>query len=106
MSAMAVEAPQPELAAAAVLGGGALDRRQQRGEFLVHGGDQGEAVESLQTILAAYGYGLPRTGIFDRATEDVVAAFQRHFRPERVDGAPDQGTLARLDGLLALLGDA
>ena len=37
----------------------------------------------------------------DRPTELVIAAFQRHFRPTRVDGAADPGTLARLDGLLA-----
>ena len=35
--------------------------------------------------------------------ELVIAAFQRHFRPERVDGVADPATLARLDGLLALL---
>ena len=35
--------------------------------------------------------------------ELVIAAFQRHFRPQRVDGVADPATLARLDGLLALL---
>ena len=37
------------------------------------------------------------------ATRLVIARLQRHFRAEQVDGLPDQGTLARLDGLLALL---
>ena len=38
------------------------------------------------------------------ATRLVVTAFQRHFRPARVDGVPDRETLARLDGLLASVG--
>jgi N-acetyl-anhydromuramyl-L-alanine amidase AmpD len=46
---------------------------------------------------------VPRHGQLDVATRCVVTALQRHFRPERVDGALDQETLARLDGLLALL---
>ena len=57
----------------------------------------------LQDDLARVGYAVPRRGRLDAATRCVLAAFQRHFRPERVDGAPDQGTLARLDGLLELL---
>jgi N-acetylmuramoyl-L-alanine amidase len=58
---------------------------------------------TLQAQLARFGYPVPRHGRLDRATELVIAAFQRHFRPERVDGVADRATLARLDGLLALL---
>jgi N-acetylmuramoyl-L-alanine amidase len=58
---------------------------------------------TVQAQLAAFGYAVPRHGRRDRATELVIAAFQRHFRPERVDGVADPATLARLDGLLALL---
>ena len=36
----------------------------------------------------------------------LIAAFQRHFRPEGVTGAPDTGTAARLTGLLRVLGRA
>ena len=35
--------------------------------------------------------------------EDVVAAFQRHFRPARVDGVADRSTLETLQRLLAAL---
>lgn len=58
---------------------------------------------TVQAQLARFGYALPRHGRHDHATGLAIAAFQRHFRPERVDGAPDPATLARLDGLLALL---
>jgi N-acetylmuramoyl-L-alanine amidase len=34
---------------------------------------------------------------------DVVTAFQRHFRPERVDGVADGSTLTTLQALLASL---
>jgi N-acetylmuramoyl-L-alanine amidase len=34
---------------------------------------------------------------------EVVTAFQRHFRPERVDGIADHSTLSTLHALLASL---
>jgi len=65
--------------------------------------DRGPAVAALQTALAAFGYGILASGIYDAVTAAVVAAFQRHFRPERVDGIADQSTMATLDALLARL---
>ena len=38
-----------------------------------------------------------------RQTEFVVTAFQRHFRPERVDGRIDQSTITTLERLIAAL---
>jgi len=66
-------------------------------------GMQGEAVEELQGKLAFYGYGIEITGSFDAATETVVAAFQRHFRPARVDGIADFSTRETLARLIASL---
>jgi N-acetylmuramoyl-L-alanine amidase len=60
-------------------------------------------VARLQAELARFGYGVAQSGELDEATRLVVTAFQRHFRPARLDGQPDQATLARLDGLLQLL---
>lgn len=62
-------------------------------------GAVGERVRSVQSRLARIGYGIAPTGRFDAATRDVVAAFQRHFRPERVDGVVDAETNRRLDVL-------
>ncbi len=64
-------------------------------------GDQGGDVEAVRTMLARYGYGVLPSAVFDEATEAVVAAFQRHFRPERVDGVADESTLATLEALVA-----
>ena len=50
-------------------------------------------------MLALYGYGVEITGIYDRQTRQTVAAFQRHFRPERVDGEADASTVATLKAL-------
>jgi len=61
----------------------------------------GPAVEALQAALAAYGYGVEPTGVYDRATQQAVTAFQRHFRPVRVDGRADWSTLDTLTRLLA-----
>lgn len=69
--------------------------------LILRAGDGGPAVEKLQAMLTRYGYGVPVTGIYDEETEKVVAAFQRHFRPERIDGAADPSTIATLRALLA-----
>jgi N-acetylmuramoyl-L-alanine amidase len=63
-------------------------------------GDAGAEVEALQSMLSLYGYGIGISGIFDRQTEVVVEAFQRHFRPRKVDGVADGSTLRTLQGLL------
>ncbi len=63
-------------------------------------GDSGELVARLQHTLASYGYGVEETGSYDDATRDVVAAFQRHFRPARVDGFADPSTLLTLRALI------
>ena len=53
--------------------------------------------------LARYGFGLPVTGKYDGLTMEVVAAFQRHFRPARVDGIADRSTFTTLHSLLSSL---
>ena len=63
-------------------------------------GDKGEPVTRLQRTLRNYGYGIADTGMFDDSTRDVVAAFQRHFRPARVDGIADPSTLLTLRALV------
>lgn len=63
-------------------------------------GDSGEPVEALQSMLSLYGYGLSISGEFDDQTHNVVAAFQRHFRPDRVDGVADLSTIETLHQLL------
>lgn len=60
------------------------------------------AARALQDKLSAYGYETPRTDVIDDATRVVITAFQRHFRPGRLDGLVDAETLARLDQLLEL----
>src|SRR4051812_14007479 len=73
-----------------------------RGEALKMGAIN-EDVRDLQQALAKYGYGVPVSGKFDEATMEVVTAFQRHFRPARVDGIADRSTLATLESLLVSL---
>jgi N-acetylmuramoyl-L-alanine amidase len=69
------------------------------GQFL-QSGDSGNAVEALQAMLALYGYGIEITGDFDQDTKAVVVAFQRHFRPERIDGIADRSTIETLRRLV------
>ncbi|WP_421851882.1 N-acetylmuramoyl-L-alanine amidase [Oricola sp.] len=66
-------------------------------------GEAGQPVEALQSMLALYGYGIEVNGVFNGATATVVTAFQRHFRPQRVDGVADVSTIDTLHRLLAAL---
>ena len=66
-------------------------------------GDAGEEVLAWQRRLAAYGYEVAPTGCFDSPTVLTTAAFQRHFRPARVDGVADASTVRTLDALIAAL---
>jgi N-acetylmuramoyl-L-alanine amidase len=63
-------------------------------------GARGSAVAELQALLSKYGYGIPSVGEFDKPMHDVVVAFQRHFRPARIDGIADESTLDTLQRLL------
>lgn len=65
-------------------------------------GEEGAAVFALQAGFTRLGYDLPPSGRFDADTTAVVRAFQRHWRPERVDGIADGETRARLIALLRL----
>ncbi|MDJ0931143.1 N-acetylmuramoyl-L-alanine amidase [Breoghania sp.] len=72
------------------------------GRFLQQGAI-GQPVEALQTMLSLYGYGVPVNGVFDEKTATVVEAFQRHFRPLKVDGVADASTITTLHRLLSSL---
>jgi N-acetylmuramoyl-L-alanine amidase len=65
-------------------------------------GEEGAAVFALQAGFTRLGYDLPPSGRFDADTAAVVRAFQRHWRPGRVDGIADGETRARLIALLRL----
>ncbi len=67
-------------------------------------GDRGDPVAALQKALRDYGYGVEVSGEYDVATRDVVSAFQRHFRPERIDGVADASTRGTLQELLGTRG--
>jgi N-acetylmuramoyl-L-alanine amidase len=65
--------------------------------------EQGPPIRALQALLSLYGYGVELTGVYDAPTRTVVAAFQRHFRPEKVDGEADASTIETLRALLDTL---
>ena len=64
-------------------------------------GETDPTIEDAQKLLAKYGYGVSPSGYFDGTTRDAIAAFQRHFRPAKVDGVLDVSTLATLKALIA-----
>jgi N-acetylmuramoyl-L-alanine amidase len=69
---------------------------------LLQTGDEGIGVMVLRAGLHRLGYGLKPGPDYDAETETTVRAFQRHWRPARVDGVADGETRARLVGLLQL----
>jgi N-acetylmuramoyl-L-alanine amidase len=65
-------------------------------------GDAGAGVFALQAGLTRLGYDSAPSGAYDAATAAIVRAFQRHWRPARIDGVADGETRARLIALLRL----
>ena len=74
------------------------------GGALLTFGHRGDTVAAMQGELSKYGYCIAVSGTYDSATQAVVTAFQRHFRPERIDGIGDESTRATLRELLAQSG--
>ena len=73
---------------------------------MTHGaalGDAGVTVEGLQRDLAAIGYRIVVTGVFDENTGAVVRAFQRRWRPQRVNGEGDTETVTLANSVAALV---
>jgi N-acetylmuramoyl-L-alanine amidase len=64
-------------------------------------GESSPMIEEAQQLLAQYGYGVSPSDYLDAIARDAVAAFQRHFRPQRVDGVVDVSTIATLKALIA-----
>ena len=60
-------------------------------------------IAKAQDLLRRYGYAIETTSELDLPTALVIAAFQRHFRPARVDGRLDASTLATIERLVAAL---
>ncbi len=69
------------------------------GPILAEPGAAGEPVAALQRALAAFGYGVAASGVYDDHTGAVVRAFQSRFRPARVDGLWDAECAALLAAL-------
>ena len=68
--------------------------------------DEGEVVSQLQTRLKHLGYRMEVSGRFCPLTRQVVMAFQRHWRPGRVDGIADRSTIETLERLLGQLANS
>ncbi len=75
------------------------------GRFFARG-DSGQPVEALQAMFAMFGYGVAVDGVYDEKLEAVVAAFQRHWRQDKVDGVADASTITTLRDLLAATREA
>jgi len=51
-------------------------------------------VPEIQRDLAAIGYECPASGVLDEDTRFAISAFQRHIRPDHVNGIPDGETMS------------
>lgn len=69
-------------------------------------GSESKEVAAVQELFARFGYAVPRSGVFDEETVNVVYAFQRHFRPVVVNGQLDSETTGRLIELVQASGAA
>ena len=57
---------------------------------------------SVRAGLGKIGYEVSAEGVKDKTTRQSLSAFQRHFRPAKIDGIADDETRGMLYGLLAL----
>jgi N-acetylmuramoyl-L-alanine amidase len=62
--------------------------------------DVPESLAGIQAALAKIGYEISVSGTMDSRTEQVLTAFQRHFRPQGCEGTLDDETRRRI-GILA-----
>jgi N-acetylmuramoyl-L-alanine amidase len=62
------------------------------------------SLRDVRAALREIGYAVAPEGALDPALSLVLRAFQRHWRPETVNGQADSGTLARLLGVRRLIG--
>jgi N-acetylmuramoyl-L-alanine amidase len=69
-------------------------------------GDDARPIRAAQRGLRCYGYTIDDTGIFDEMTAQTLVAFQRHFRPARIDGLLDAETMALIDAVASACGEA
>ena len=67
-------------------------------------GARGEDVAALRQNLQNFGYGIATGAEYDEECATIISAFQRHFRPETINGNADTQTQARLLDLLAQKG--
>jgi N-acetylmuramoyl-L-alanine amidase len=65
-------------------------------------GDEQVMLTEAQTLLKKIGYGIELTGRADELTAAVLTAFQRRFRPRRVDGKLDSATFALIEAVAKL----
>ncbi|MCW9033364.1 MAG: N-acetylmuramoyl-L-alanine amidase [Alphaproteobacteria bacterium] len=73
------------------------------GLFLPRSKPQKPNVKKAQNKLAKIGYEINLSGEIDPQTKSVIKAFQRHFRPLRVDGLLDPDTAGRITSLTEII---
>jgi len=62
-------------------------------------GDERVMLSEAQHRLARIGYAIAATGLADAATEAALAAFQRRYRPKKIDGRLDAETFALIEAV-------
>jgi N-acetyl-anhydromuramyl-L-alanine amidase AmpD len=61
-------------------------------------------LSEAQTRLRRIGYGIEASGRMDETTAAVLCAFQRRYRPRRIDGRLDADTFALIEAVFSLAG--
>ncbi|USG60413.1 N-acetylmuramoyl-L-alanine amidase [Sneathiella marina] len=63
----------------------------------LHVGSEGDIVQRLREHLRGIGYGVAEIGLFDDELSVVIKAFQRHWRPNLIDGVADSETQSAVE---------
>jgi len=70
----------------------------------LHVGNDGDAVQRLREHLRGIGYAVAEFGSFDDELSVVIKAFQRHWRPDLIDGVADSVTQAAAEEIFSRSG--
>ena len=66
--------------------------------------NQAIVMSTVQARLIGLGFAMSATGLDDGETRTVLRAFQRRYRPERIDGVADRETVSLVDAVCRLHG--
>jgi len=75
------------------------NKKIKNNKSIINIGDKSEIVKKIQNHLKIIGYNIVVNSVYDNQTKIIIEAFQRHWRPNKVDGILDLETNILLEDI-------